>query len=40
MIVAMTPRLILRHWELTDAGATGHIYGDAITMRYFGDGST
>lgn len=40
IVVAMTPRLILRHWELNDAGATDHIYGDAITMRYFGDGST
>jgi ribosomal-protein-alanine N-acetyltransferase len=40
MIVAITPRLLLRHWQLTDAGAASHIYGDAIAMRYFGDGST
>jgi len=40
MIVAITPRLILRHWKVTDAGATDHIYGDAITMRYFGSGKS
>jgi RimJ/RimL family protein N-acetyltransferase len=40
VIVARTPRLVLRRWELADAGATDGIYGDAETMRYFGDGST
>jgi RimJ/RimL family protein N-acetyltransferase len=39
-VVATTPRLLLRHWELADIGATDHIYGDAETMRLFGDGST
>ncbi len=40
MIVATTPRLLLRRWEIADAGAIVGIYGDAETMRYFGNGST
>jgi ribosomal-protein-alanine N-acetyltransferase len=37
-VVAITPRLLLRHWDLTDAGSTEHIYGDPEAMRYFGAG--
>jgi RimJ/RimL family protein N-acetyltransferase len=40
MIVATTPRLHLRHWTIEDAPSTDAIYGDAETMRMFGDGST
>jgi RimJ/RimL family protein N-acetyltransferase len=40
MIVASTPRLHLRPWTVEDAPATDAIYGDAETMRMFGDGST
>lgn len=38
MIIAETPRLILREWEMTDAGNSDHIYGDAETMAQFGSG--
>jgi RimJ/RimL family protein N-acetyltransferase len=37
-VVALTPRLVLRHWEYGDAGATHHIYGDDEAMRYFASG--
>jgi ribosomal-protein-alanine N-acetyltransferase len=37
-VVAITPRLLLRHWNIADVGSTDHIYGDAETMRYFGNG--
>jgi hypothetical protein len=30
--------LLLRHWDLADAGAAGHIDGDPETMRYYNDG--
>jgi ribosomal-protein-alanine N-acetyltransferase len=40
VIVARTPRLLLRRWEMTDRGTVDHIYGDSETMRWFGDGST
>ena len=33
-------RLRLRGWTSTDADALRRIYGDPVTMRYLGDGST
>lgn len=40
MIVATTPRLTLRRWSTDDAASLDGIYGDAETMRLFGNGST
>src|SRR5687767_1475395 len=37
MVIAETPRLILRQFRLDDGGAMEAVFGDAVVMRY-GDG--
>ncbi len=36
LIVAETPRLILRRWVMDDIPAVAHIYSDDETMRFYG----